>query len=1484
MGINVLISSARECKEKKLIKRMLEKHPDIEHVYDCNDTPTDYNREETKQQEIDHYIRHRTDWFIFLCPYDFVGQATFHELEVAVNASSSKLELPMVSIFFSAVPDEELRLRNEQLEAERQAPITYDRRRDKTRADIEALLNPDPNHRHYFPDPYAPGQLLEAVQKEFVRFVNNGLRMRRFETFCSDILPTDIFYDPNRTKEENGFDDHYFLRLPHYDEMMKQGNNHMLICGSPASGKTRSVYEYLRSWGRDTQQRNVFISVRLARNLGAGEEGHHCISLHRLVDELKLYNRYLDKIGDKVNDKARHFIVIDQVDSMIGSDFNLLADLFKEATSSLRPNYQILLTSTPSGYDRIASTLDENRMLQSTDNTFQSTLPLSRIDISPLSFGDAREIWDNLSVGDERRVMPKGMVVGDFVPKLRKYTDRLLENARVFDCVLPAVRHPYKPNLSINTIGAFVRSVQVVKRMRRSQAIPLCLCLMFMEQMTGDDWQTEGRTGNFRKCFAEDLLKVMNGYFIRYNILRLDFAQEAAVATVPQRGRFACVTPQKKVHPECLVDTDLDFDKECVYDKESMVTLVSPTITLSFVNDKAWDELEQVYQFDYKPIMLSNGNRTVSLHAREEARRAMDIWYRTFASYAPWTTLLRMLTRSPLNALDKLQNRVWDDDGEDNASYVENLYHEMMRSLVRLPKAIHDELLNDRNRVFLESLLTASKRNVEDIRREVFISGTTVKSQYLNYSFVGELYKKAFDRARLCGYRKPLDEKIIRQMRVKDPKTKSRVDDYVALADEVLRAFEAETFQTNPADAKERSDEFYYYSRKILQCDTFNEAYGLFFDDEKLGLVAAMGEINEQYRLRKNPEDQLTFAHKSCDQIMSSMCALIVGDYDFDKWMELARQTRTDITLANIMQMIGNSLVDVKHGELQRKLFVRIIQTADEALRQGNNYALANIVRTSGVKIICEMIKQASSLVAARKIKNLVQPWLDDGLVIHTKDTPDIWETVALGRMQPYEYPFLLKEITKNNKTGEIKDPWASNEQLRDALLLCPSNLSDTIELYCRLYENTDEAKIRKVTPYTVANFFKNVRRKYWDVKQESINSSFEAFMQMMNFKKIRDCVKRIVNNGEVTQHNFVLDVYNSVVTAEQETCFIDYIGQNAWDDLCRLPKVNSLRIGKERIYDIDKVIEIVGQVVRDQKQYAVISDDLVNNAVVRLNNTPKGSEYDKLRNYLRALLTEDKAYVKALVKSQNFYRTCHTLKVPVRHFHSFNAKEDNSKVGIGRWCNPEQLELCKNINDKLGELSQLPSVNKAYADNELPKLLDMLGKLRGSTAWVVPNIIRVLDVLKNAVVRFAINAQGRKVKMYDGKKNIQPTTLMELVSRCYTDRQLPITTTIVNALLEGFVNYYEVAKMAQSREHVRQLFWNFITDKAPYVRLDALSYKHILALWPCEAERHKATISQLADCNEQLMNILVKKRLLTDVADWNTRWQKHIRIVGQKM
>ena len=101
-----------------------------------------------------------------------------------------------------------------------------------------------------------------------------------------------------------------------------------------------------------------------------------------------------------------------------------------------------------------------------------------------------------------------------------------------------------------------------------------------------------------------------------------------------------------------------------------METIVSPEITLSFANDKMWEELERSYQFDYKIVTLPNGNKTANLHAREEAEKAMDIWYDTFACYGPWTTLLRMLTRSPLIPLDKLQKKEFDYAGKNNAAYV----------------------------------------------------------------------------------------------------------------------------------------------------------------------------------------------------------------------------------------------------------------------------------------------------------------------------------------------------------------------------------------------------------------------------------------------------------------------------------------------------------------------------------------------------------------------------------------------------------------------------------------------------------------------------------------------------------------------------------------------------------------------------------------------------------------------------------------------
>ena len=170
--------------------------------------------------------------------------------------------------------------------------------------------------------------------------------------------------------------------------------------------------------------------------------------------------------------------------------------------------------------------------------------------------------------------------------------------------------------------------------------------------------------------------------------------------------------------------------------------------------------------------------------------------------------------------------------------------------------------------------------------------------------------------------------------------------------------------------------------------------------------------------------------------------------------------------------------------------------------------------------------------------------------------------------------------------------------------------------------------------------------------------------------------------------------------------------------------------------------------------------------------------------------------------------------------------------------------------------------------------LLQDLEKLKGT--HIIPNIQHLLNALKNVV----IEKDGTRGK---SARNLQPDNLIEIVHLCFTSRQLPITTAIINALLEGIANYYHISEKPQEKAYVEKTFWDFIRNEAPYVRLDALSYKFILTVWQEKAEQHKERIRQLAACNEQLMNTMVKKHLLTTLEDWQVIWQEHIRIVGQR-
>lgn len=493
MAINVLISCARKSKEKEIIKEHLKNNPNIGHIYDCNDTPTDYNRDESKQADIDRHITQLTDWFIFLCPFDFVGKYTFHELEVAIKAGNTKSKLPMISIFFSKDPQKELAICNAGL-TEDEKIVPHDE--DVSKSDIEKFINPDPdNNRFYFPEAYETGKLWDSVEAELKRFIANQLRLYRYETFCREVSATDIFFDLNRAKEENGYNDSIYLEREHDRIMTENSDNHLLICGAPASGKSRAVLEYIRKFC-DGDHR--FICVRGAQNLLGNGVGHRYINISHLADEIMEWDKYLDSedIVLPTGEGHRRFIIIDQIDSMLGDDFSALEKLFYHATSKRRPNFQIILTTTLSGYESFKDFFEKMQQYTNTvSDHLQNAMRLKKIDIADISPSQAEWVWSKME--QEKSSIPSGKVVGDYIPKLISYNDRLVHEAYQFNNLSKFSTlslQPYSDNSYriCNSVGAFARSVQIVKKDAQSRSNTSLSCTDGNERRDMGRYQGQG--------------------------------------------------------------------------------------------------------------------------------------------------------------------------------------------------------------------------------------------------------------------------------------------------------------------------------------------------------------------------------------------------------------------------------------------------------------------------------------------------------------------------------------------------------------------------------------------------------------------------------------------------------------------------------------------------------------------------------------------------------------------------------------------------------------------------------------------------------------------------------------------------------------------------------------------------------------------------------------------------------------------------------
>ena len=1471
MAINVLISCARKSKEKVLLKEWLVANPNIGHVYDCNDTPTDYNREASKQDDIDRHIREVTDWFIFLCPFEFVGKWTFHELQVAVDAKKSKTGLPMISLFFSKNPDKELNICNESLPDDEKIVKHPD---DVSREQINQFLG-----NYYAPDEFEHGQIIERVEHELHTFLSNRLRLRRYETACSEVLPTDIFYDYNRTMPENGFDENVFRIRNHDKEMRDAGLDHILLCGAPASGKSRSVLEFIKRFGDAPDNR--FITVRGAQNIAGSGVGHRCISLSKLVDELSAYDEYLDREDLYVDtqEKQRNFIVIDQIDSMLGEDLSQIEALFYHASSKRRPCYQIVLTTTTSGYEANSSVFQKmEQMVITTSDNVQNSHRLRTIHIGVVSYEDSKWVWDQFEDGSNP--MPKGKVIGDYIPRLLSYNSRLIDEARQFHSefsndIIPVVSNGMNKTMIIrNIVAAFVRSVQLVRLMRHTGQLPLCLVVMVMKE---ELWQSIEEAKNsingishpeicylspedidFLKAFSVNVQTLLGTYFICNNIIA--FSKEAPTRinyAVDDDDDFASIWSDiDDSNTEDIIkiaDIALDFNMVREYDHEQMTTIVDPSIMMTIINDQVWDMLCSYSQYDFYTFVLANGRHTSNPLSRQEAKRAMKVWYGAFGKENPVNTMLRICTRSPMIYLDKLQN-IQNKFGEDNNfSFVWNIFRKEMQK----EKSAN---LEDQERVkkikshkdftLLFRMLVARMGSVSKIRKEITRNDGSFKPIFLSYDMIAELYGQAVEEARSNGHFTPLPD-----------------NDYCVLARDLQQAVEQAGIKAT------EKEELYLHQRQLQLCRHYNQCKE-YFETHNLNVSIRAIMDRPDDGSENNGRVRL-----GCGRIMHVMASIILGDEDFKDWLDKMISCGINVSFNSIKTIIKNSTRAEQNCRCQHLLFREILQKADEAVRSTQpDFPLKNLVRQHGVILISEMLQQVPSLLSAREILRTAIPWLEEHLVIFSSETREVWESMALVHCQKYEYNYLLKEIMNPND-GSIRNFWKQNTVLREKLLLCPPNFSDKWELYSKLYSNTDF----DVSNYLFMHIFKDDDIKYATLEDSSVNRTYERFLKMLDDNGIRTMIERYIDTGDYLNQRLFYNVYDMVVTKRQENHFHQLLGEIAWKDFCQQEETCTLQIKKSRIYNVEQTLGILKDAVRRQiASNGLIDDSLFNASVLRWDEERKVTPQDpwviQMKQYLYNLVADDSEYKRRLGKSESYYKSRRKLGYdePWRQFHNKAQKVKRSFL----WVDKEANEFKKELEVAMRKICER-TILSVDDDDDLDNMFDKLEQLY-DYPMVMPNSDSVLLLLRN---RLPASIEKRGSREF---RDLTPHEILLIAKYVYCDRGLYITTSVITGILEGFANYFCVRPETEknNRETAWYDFNEFIGLYARFTYFGDVTYYQLLRVWPQKLNKFKGQINDVCQHSERLLNKAIniaKENNISIPPEWIAYYKDLMLIIGQR-
>ena len=444
--IKVMVSGSRFSRERDIIINLLKSKMQASvDCYDCEAVPTSII-EGGKQAEIDQRVR-ECDWFILVANTVTCGKYTAQEWDAALNSISGSRADKVVTVFKCLNPAESSSAQN----IPEDGPFKFDDlfKQAEGMGLGEQFLAEYTYHDKQFES------LKLAVGNQIDMVMRSNMLMKTLSRPMSQIKAGDVYANSHRVDKKYGFDESVYLTRQSVDgELAMKCKSHkfIIITGSPAAGKTRALYEYLKLLRSNPESRYVVLDE---------------FNLEEVSETLKIFDKWVKTTpGARSLNLSDYYFIIDQIGDILYQEENqkLFGHIYNVIS---RYDGHILATSLVEPYEN----LKRDQILP--DDT-------ARIHIKKLDETTDSEFNEELKKrygNDEDWGKGTNQVIGDYIKGLRSYKD--------------SISDAVKKSGQEKNIVAFIKAFNIVNLFRKGNVWPLGLVLTVAEMIIDNEADRE---------------------------------------------------------------------------------------------------------------------------------------------------------------------------------------------------------------------------------------------------------------------------------------------------------------------------------------------------------------------------------------------------------------------------------------------------------------------------------------------------------------------------------------------------------------------------------------------------------------------------------------------------------------------------------------------------------------------------------------------------------------------------------------------------------------------------------------------------------------------------------------------------------------------------------------------------------------------------------------------------------------------------------